>query len=113
MGAAGRRHHHRRHHRSRAEQHWATLVFIELPELERDVAEGEACATVESVKAASELCAAGRPRRRGQRNDRRRSGDRQQRRRRRGLVLPHGIDDTAAFEELMDRGGLHEFVETL
>ena len=36
-----------------AQQQLGELVFIELPELERDVVAGEACATVESVKAAS------------------------------------------------------------
>jgi glycine cleavage system H protein len=33
------------------------IVFIELPELEREVASGEGCAVVESVKAASDICA--------------------------------------------------------
>ena len=33
------------------------LVFVELPEVGRDVAAGEACAVVESVKAASDIYA--------------------------------------------------------
>jgi glycine cleavage system H protein len=32
-------------------------VFIELPEVDREVAEGESCATVESTKAASDVFA--------------------------------------------------------
>ena len=40
-----------------AQQQLGELVFIELPELERDVAAGEACAVVESVKAASDIYA--------------------------------------------------------
>ena len=33
------------------------VVFVELPEVEREVAAGEACAVVESVKAASDIYA--------------------------------------------------------
>ncbi len=33
------------------------IVFVELPEIDRDVVEGEACAVVESVKAASDVFA--------------------------------------------------------
>src|SRR5580658_7907435 len=40
-----------------AQQQLGELVFIELPELERDVAASEACAVVESVKAASDIYA--------------------------------------------------------
>ena len=69
----------------------ATWCSVELPELERDVADGEACAVVESVKAASDVYrAAGRQGRGDQRNDHRGPVDREQRRRRRGLVLPPG-----------------------
>ena len=38
-----------------AQEQLGDLVHIELPELERAVAEGEACAVVESVKAASDV----------------------------------------------------------
>ena len=40
-----------------AQEQLGELVFIELPALERDVATAEACATVESVKAASDVYA--------------------------------------------------------
>lgn len=38
-----------------AQEQLGDLVHVELPELEREVAEGEACAVVESVKAASDV----------------------------------------------------------
>ena len=40
-----------------AQEQLGELVFIELPELERQVVAGEACAVVESVKAASDVYA--------------------------------------------------------
>ena len=40
-----------------AQQQLGELVFIELPALEREVAAGEACAVVESVKAAYDVYA--------------------------------------------------------
>lgn len=40
-----------------AQQALGDLVFVELPEIGRTVAEGEACAVVESVKAASDVYA--------------------------------------------------------
>ena len=40
-----------------AQEQLGDLVLVELPELERAVAEGEACAVVESVKAASDVYA--------------------------------------------------------
>ena len=40
-----------------AQEQLGDLVHVELPELERDVAEGESCAVVESVKAASDIYA--------------------------------------------------------
>jgi len=40
-----------------AQEQLGDLVHIELPELERSVAEGESCAVVESVKAASDIYA--------------------------------------------------------
>lgn len=38
-----------------AQEQLGDLVHVELPELERSVAEGESCAVVESVKAASDV----------------------------------------------------------
>jgi glycine cleavage system H protein len=38
-----------------AQEQLGDLVHVELPELEREVAEGESCAVVESVKAASDV----------------------------------------------------------
>jgi glycine cleavage system H protein len=97
-----------------AQQQLGELVFIELPELERDVAAGEACATVESVKAASDIYAplAGRVAEINEtivedpeivNSDA--EGE--------GWFFRMEIDDTAAFEELMDQEAYDEFVETL
>ena len=38
-----------------AQQALGDLVFVELPEMQRDVASGDVCAVVESVKAASDV----------------------------------------------------------
>jgi glycine cleavage system H protein len=97
-----------------AQQQLGELVFIELPELERDVAAGEACATVESVKAASDIYAplAGRVAEINEtivedpeivNSDA--EGE--------GWFFRMEIDDTAAFEELMDQEAYDEYVETL
>src|ERR1700753_2298228 len=40
-----------------AQEQLGDLVHVELPELEREVSEGESCAVVESVKAASDIFA--------------------------------------------------------
>jgi len=40
-----------------AQEALGDIVFVELPEAEREVTEGEACAVVESVKAASDIYA--------------------------------------------------------
>jgi glycine cleavage system H protein len=40
-----------------AQEALGDIVFIELPEIDREVAEGESCATVESTKAASDVYA--------------------------------------------------------
>lgn len=40
-----------------AQEALGDIVFVELPEIDREVAEGEACATVESTKAASDVFA--------------------------------------------------------
>ena len=73
-----------------AQEQLGDVVFVELPELGRDVAAGEACAVVESVKAASDVYAplAGKVVEIN-RDDHRRPGAREQRRRGRRLVLPH------------------------
>jgi glycine cleavage system H protein len=97
-----------------AQQQLGELVFIELPELERDVVAGEACAVVESVKAASDVYAplAGRVAEINEtivedpeivNNDA--MGE--------GWFFRLEIDDTAAFEELMDQEAYDEYVETL
>lgn len=40
-----------------AQEALGDIVFVELPEVDREVAEGESCATVESTKAASDVYA--------------------------------------------------------
>jgi glycine cleavage system H protein len=40
-----------------AQEALGDIVFVELPEVDREVAEGESCATVESTKAASDVFA--------------------------------------------------------
>jgi glycine cleavage system H protein len=42
---------------SHATEALGDIVFVELPEIDREVAEAEACAVVESVKAASDVYA--------------------------------------------------------
>jgi glycine cleavage system H protein len=97
-----------------AQQQLGELVFIELPELERDVVAGEACAVVESVKAASDVYAplAGRVAEINEtivedpeivNSDA--EGE--------GWFFRLEIDDTAAFEDLMDQEAYDEYVETL
>jgi glycine cleavage system H protein len=97
-----------------AQQQLGELVFIELPELERDVAAGEACAVVESVKAASDIYSplAGRIAEINEtivedpeivNSDA--EGE--------GWFFRLEIDDPAAFEELLDQDAYDEFVETL
>ena len=39
-----------------AQEELGDLVFVELPELGQQVKAGESCATIESVKAASDIC---------------------------------------------------------
>jgi glycine cleavage system H protein len=97
-----------------AQQQLGELVFIELPELERDVTAGEACAVVESVKAASDIYSplAGRIAEINEtivedpeivNSDA--EGE--------GWFFRLEIDDPAAFEELLDQDAYDEFVETL
>ncbi len=97
-----------------AQQQLGELVFIELPELERDVAAGEACAVVESVKAASDVYSplAGRTAEINEtivegpeivNNDA--EGE--------GWFFRLELDDVDSFEELMDQDAYDEFLETL
>jgi glycine cleavage system H protein len=97
-----------------AQQQLGELVFIELPDLERDVIAGEACAVVESVKAASDVYSplAGRVAEVNEtivedpeivNSDA--EGE--------GWFFRLEIDDPAVFEELMDQEAYDEFVESL
>ena len=97
-----------------AQHQLGELVFVELPVLEREVAAGEACAVVESVKAASDVYAplAGRVAEINEtivedpeivNNDA--EGE--------GWFFRLEIEDQAAFEELMDQDAYDEFVESL
>ena len=73
-----------------AQEQLGDVVFVELPEIGRDVAADEACAVVESVKAASDVYAPlDRQGGRDQPDHHRRPLAGEQRRRGRRLVLPH------------------------
>ncbi len=97
-----------------AQQQLGDVVFVELPELNREVTAGEACAVVESVKAASDLYAplTGKvvetnpeivedPALVNSDSE----GE--------GWFFRMEIDDTAAFEALMDSDAYDEYLETL
>jgi len=97
-----------------AQEALGDVVFIELPELERTVAAGEACAVVESVKAASDIYAplAGKVVETNSsivdepalvNSDA--MGE--------GWFFRLEIDDTDAFDALMDEAAYTEFLETL
>jgi glycine cleavage system H protein len=90
------------------------VVFVELPELGREVAAGEACAVVESVKAASDIFAplSGKVAEANSEitddpalvnSDA--EGE--------GWFFRLEIEDTAAFEALMDENAYNEYLETL
>jgi glycine cleavage system H protein len=97
-----------------AQEQLGELVFIELPELQREVAANEACAVVESVKAASDVYAplAGKV---AEINDtitedpsivnNDAEGE--------GWFFRLELDDPDSFEELMDQDAYDEFLETL
>ena len=97
-----------------AQEQLGELVFIELPELQREVAANEACAVVESVKAASDVYAplAGKV---AEINDTitedpsivnsDAEGE--------GWFFRLELDDPDSFEELMDQDAYDEFLETL
>ena len=97
-----------------AQEQLGDLVHVDLPELEREVAEGETCAVVESVKAASDIFAplAGKVVEINEtivedpsivNSDA--EGE--------GWFFRLEIDDTEAFEQLMDQDAYDEYLETL
>ena len=97
-----------------AQEALGDVVFVELPELERMVEAGEACAVVESVKAASDIYAplAGKVVETNPavadepalvNSDA--MGE--------GWFFRLEIDDTEAFNALMDEAAYTEFLETL
>ena len=97
-----------------AQEQLGDLVHIELPELEREVSEGESCSVVESVKAASDVFAplAGKIVEINEtivedpsivNSDA--EGE--------GWFFRIELEDPEAFESLMDQEGYDEFLETL
>jgi glycine cleavage system H protein len=97
-----------------AQEQLGDLVHVELPELERLVAEGESCSVVESVKAASDIYAplAGKIVEINEtivedpsivNSDA--EGE--------GWFFRLELEDPAAFEQLLDQDGYDEFLETL
>jgi glycine cleavage system H protein len=97
-----------------AQEQLGDLVHVELPELERAVVEGETCAVVESVKAASDIFAplAGKIVEINETITEDPSivnsdaeGE--------GWFFRIELDDTDAFEALMDQDAYDEYLETL
>jgi glycine cleavage system H protein len=97
-----------------AQEQLGDLVHVELPELERAVAEGETCAVVESVKAASDVFAplAGKIVEVNETITEDPSivnsdaeGE--------GWFFRLELDDTDSFEALMDQDAYDEYLETL
>jgi glycine cleavage system H protein len=97
-----------------AQEQLGDLVHVELPELERTVAEGETVAVVESVKAASDIFAplAGKVVEINETIGEDPSivnsdaeGE--------GWFFRLELDDTDAFESLMDQDAYDEYLETL
>jgi glycine cleavage system H protein len=97
-----------------AQEQLGDLVHVELPELERAVAEGETCAVVESVKAAADVFAplAGKVVENNEtivedpsivNSDA--EGE--------GWFFRIELDDTDSFDTLMDQDAYDEFLETL
>jgi glycine cleavage system H protein len=97
-----------------AQEQLGELVFIELPELEREVVAAEACAVVESVKAASDVYSplAGKIVEVNEtivddpsivNSDA--EGE--------GWFFRLELDDPATFDELLDQDAYDEFLETL
>ena len=97
-----------------AQEQLGDLVHVELPELEREVVEGETCAVVESVKAASDVYSplAGKVVEINETITEDPSivnsdaeGE--------GWFFRLELDDPESFEALMDQDGYDEFLETL
>jgi len=97
-----------------AQEQLGDVVFVELPELNREVTAGEACAVVESVKAASDLYAPLTGKVVETNPDiieeptlvnTDAEGE--------GWFFRVEVDDTAAFEALMDSDAYDEYLETL
>ena len=97
-----------------AQEALGDVVFVELPEPGREVAEGEACSVVESVKAASDVYAplAGRVTEINQAIvdepalvNRDSAGA--------GWFFKLALADEAAFDALLDEDGYQAFLETL
>jgi glycine cleavage system H protein len=97
-----------------AQDQLGDVVFVELPEISRKVSADEACAVVESVKAASDVYAplAGKVVETNQtiiddpsvvNSDA--EGE--------GWFFRVEIDDTDAFDALLDEAGYNEYVESL
>jgi glycine cleavage system H protein len=97
-----------------AQEALGDIVFIELPELNREVAASEACAVIESVKAASDVYAplAGKVVEANQtvveepgiiNSDA--EGE--------GWLFRLELDSTDAFDDLLDEEGYAEYLETL
>jgi glycine cleavage system H protein len=97
-----------------AQEQLGDVVFVELPELNREVTTGEACAVVESVKAASDIYAplTGKVVETNQDiiddpalvNSDAEGG---------GWFFRLELDDTDSFEALMDDDAYSEYLETL
>jgi glycine cleavage system H protein len=97
-----------------AQEQLGDVVFVELPEIGRDVATDEACAVVESVKAASDVYAplAGKVVETNPtiiENPSMVNSDAEGE----GWFFRIELDDTATFDALMDAGAYDEYVETL
>ena len=97
-----------------AQEQLGDVVFVELPEIGRDVATDEACAVVESVKAASDVYAplAGKVVETNPtiiENPSMVNSDAEGE----GWFFRIELDDTATFEALMDAAAYDEYVETL
>jgi glycine cleavage system H protein len=97
-----------------AQEQLGDLVHIELPELEREVAEGETCAVVESVKAAADVFAplAGKVVEVNEtivEDPSIVNSDAESE----GWFFRIELEDTDTFEALMDQDAYDEFLETL
>jgi glycine cleavage system H protein len=97
-----------------AQEQLGDVVFVELPEIGRDVATDEACAVVESVKAASDVYAplAGKVVETNPtiiENPSMVNSDAEGE----GWFFRIELDDTATFDALMDAAAYDEYVETL